>query len=126
MSNKLTAGPDGVPNFLLKKCVCTLVLPLYLLFNKSLKFSIFPSKWKESNIVPVFKSGSKNNVENYRGICIQSAIPKIFDCLVTKQVTWQCKGLICQEQHGFSKNKSTVSNLVSYQLDILQNMEDRV
>lgn len=123
--NKLSSGPDGIPNFLLKKCICTLVSPLHLLFNKSIRSSLFPTKWKESNVVPIFKSGKKDEIINYRSICIQSAIPKIFDCLVTKQIAWQCKGLISQEQHGFTRNKSALSNLAAYQLDILQNMEDR-
>lgn len=125
LPNKLTSGPDGIPNFLLKQCVCTIVPPLHILFNKSLESSTFPDPWKESNIVPLFKSGKKDLIENYRSICIQSAIPKLLDCLIGKQLSWQCKGLLSQEQHGFSQNRSTVTNLVTYQSDILHNMEER-
>ncbi|VEN50967.1 unnamed protein product [Callosobruchus maculatus] len=57
LPNKITAGPDGIPNFLLKKCVCTIVSPLVMLFNSSLQSSTFPDLWKESFVVPVFKSG---------------------------------------------------------------------
>lgn len=83
LPNKLTFGPDGVPNFLMRSCVCTIVLPLDILFNKSLESFVFPDLWKESHIVPIFKSGKRDMVENYRSICIQSAIPKLFDYLIS-------------------------------------------
>lgn len=121
----LTAGPDGIPNFFLKECICTITLPLFILFSGSLRTSVFPDAWKESYVRPVFKSGQKDLIENYRSVSLQSAIPKLFDSLVTGQLSWLCRGLLDEEQHGFSRNRSTVTNLVCYQNDILLNMEGR-
>ena len=39
-----------------------------MIFNKSLTSGIFPTKWKASNLTPVFKSGQNDVVTNYRGI----------------------------------------------------------
>lgn len=102
--NKLTSGPDSVPNSLLKKCIFTLVLPLYLLFNKPLNSSVFASKWKESII---FSQFSRVTIK------------------IILKIAWYWKGLICQEQHEFSMNNTTISNLTTYQLTVYQNMEDR-
>ena len=67
-------GPDGVPNIILRKCKFSLCLPLFQLFKKSLLSGTFPKLWKSSYIVPIFKSGESNKIDNYRGVCNQSAI----------------------------------------------------
>ncbi len=52
-------GPDGVSYRLLKECADSLAIPLCRLFNKSFIDGMFPSKWKISNISPVFKKALK-------------------------------------------------------------------
>nr|CAH7731002.1 unnamed protein product [Callosobruchus chinensis] len=78
---KLSTGPDKIPMYFLKSCIFTLTKPLQLLFNKSLRSGQFPRCWKQSFLRPIFKSGQKDNVENYRAVCIQSEIPKLMDSL---------------------------------------------
>ncbi|XP_044745218.1 uncharacterized protein LOC123307080 [Coccinella septempunctata] len=67
-------GPDGIPSSFLKNCCDLIFEPLFILFNKSLKDGCFPYKWKVSSITPIFKSGNKNLVENYRPISKLCAI----------------------------------------------------
>ncbi|KAJ8949761.1 hypothetical protein NQ317_017998 [Molorchus minor] len=110
--SKLTAGPDGIPNLMLKMCICTLSKPLHILFNISLESGVFPDLWKDSFIVPIYKSGDKSNIKNYRSICNQSSIPKMLDSLVYDQLFWSCKELIINQQHGFIRGRSTVTNLL--------------
>lgn len=43
LKTKFSAGPDGIPSILLKKCVCSLSKPLLHLFNMSLSQGIFPT-----------------------------------------------------------------------------------
>lgn len=108
------SGPDGLPNSLLKSCVEGFLAPLVLLFNKSLQTGHFPSLWKISHIIPIHKSGSKLNVENYRGVAILSAIPKLFEALVYDNLyPWIEEG-ISDTQHGFLKKRSTVTNLAEF------------
>ncbi|KAI5754712.1 hypothetical protein M8J77_010880 [Diaphorina citri] len=116
---KFSSGPDNIPPFILRKCASVLANPLSVIFNRSLSSGIFPEAWKLSFIIPIFKSGDRCNVGNYRGVCIQSAIPKVLDKLVSISLSAACKHFISDEQHGFTAKRSTVTNLLCYQHDII-------
>ena len=47
-----SAGPDGIPGIILKKCADELALPLARLFNKSLEEGCLPQEWKRARVVP--------------------------------------------------------------------------
>jgi hypothetical protein len=51
---------------ILRNCASAFALSLCLLFNKSLASCAFPDRWKLSFVTPVFKSGKRNDVSNYR------------------------------------------------------------
>ena len=55
---------------LLKETADQISPSLTMLFNKSLRLGIFPGDWKLANIVPIFKKGKRDFVENYRPISI--------------------------------------------------------
>jgi hypothetical protein len=101
-------GPNGISPLILKKIVLVVKRPLALLFNFSLLSGVFPCVWKESYVVPLFKSGDKRNISNYRGISILLAIPKLFIELVCDLVTPIIRPSISDEQHGFVGGRSTV------------------
>ena len=61
-------GPDGIPGRILKETAQQIVPSLTLLFNKSLHSAVVPDEWKLANVVPVFKRGIKEHVQNYRPI----------------------------------------------------------
>lgn len=116
---KFSSGPDRIPPFILKKYASSLCRPLALIFNKSLSCGVFPALWKSSFIFPIFKSGNRSNISNYRGVCIQSAVPKVFDYLISQRLSFACKQFIVEQQHGFVAKRSTTTNLLAYQHDIL-------
>jgi hypothetical protein len=99
-------GPDGISPLILKKIVLVSKKPLAVL----LLSGVFPCVWKESYVVPLFMSGDKRNISNYRGISILSAIPKHL---------W-----ISDEHHGFVGGRSRVTSLVEFSKFVLSEMED--
>lgn len=105
-------GPDGVPSSILRLCANELYIPLTRLFNDSLLSGNFPSIWKSSFIIPIFKSGNRCCIENYRGIAKLSAIPKLFEKLVTNRLHHFVKSLVSPYQHGFIKGRSSTTNLL--------------
>ena len=64
MKDNKSPGVDGIPPKLLKEFVEQISTPLAKLYNLSLE-GIVPSEWKEANITPLFKKGSRNKPENY-------------------------------------------------------------
>ena len=107
-------GPDGIAPVFLKNLASELSSPLFNLFNMSLSTGKFPETWKRSFLVPIFKSGSKSNIRNYRGIAILSCIPKLFESIINNKIFQQVKNRITAKQHGFFKGRSTTSNLLEF------------
>ena len=68
---------DGIPPKLLKEIVEQISTPLAKVFNLSLEEGIVPSEWKEANITPLFKMGSRNKPENYRPVSLTSVVCKL-------------------------------------------------
>jgi hypothetical protein len=101
----------------------TIALPL-LFFNRSLSTCVFPDRWKLLHVTPIFKKSRRNNVEDYRGVAILSAIPKRFELLVCRTMYEDLKNLIFVSQHSFRKNRSTVTNLLEYASFVLNSIDE--
>ena len=108
-------GPDGIHPVLLKNCAVALSTPIYLIFCISLRTGSFPSTWKEANVTPIHKGGIATSVENYRPICILSAIAKVFEKVIAVYLKdhLSSTNFIHPAQHGFVKGKSCLTNLLT-------------
>ena len=80
--NNHNNGVDGIPPKLLKEIVEQISTPLAKLFNSLLEEGIVPSEWKEANITPPFKKGSRNKPENYRPVSLTSVVCKLLETLI--------------------------------------------
>jgi hypothetical protein len=77
---------------------------------------VFPSKWKVSNVCPVFKNGDKQNKSNsnYRPIALLSLVSKCLETIVFKRYEFLIeKNLLIENNSGFKRNDSTINLLVS-------------
>lgn len=63
------------------------------------------------------------NVTNYRPITKLSTILNLFELFLTKHLFWHYRNIIIDQQHGFSSGKSTLTNLMIYQNNILEYLE---
>lgn len=111
--NKISS-PDGIPMIFYVRLKDNLSLPLSIIFNKSLSEGSFPDLWKLSFISPIYKSGKKSDVANYRPISIICASSKIFEKLIFRAVFEFVKSSISPCQHGFFNGRSVQTNLVDY------------
>lgn len=116
------AGPDMIPNLVLKALSDVFVTPLNILFNSSLQAGTFPTEWKHSFIVPIFKNGERSSCANYRGISLLSAIPKLFEKLVCVHLESALGSLLNPSQHGFRTGRSTTTNLTIFVDYVLNGM----
>ena len=69
-------GPDGLHPLLLKSCSDNVAYPLYRIFVASLQSGHLPQMWKSSEVVPIFKKGSRYDPLNYRPISLTSVCCK--------------------------------------------------
>jgi len=74
-------------------------------------------------ITPIYKSGDKSNVRNYRPISKLSVIPKLFEAIITKKLTTLLVNYISPTQHGFLPKHSILTNLFTYQTHLLQSYD---
>ena len=66
-----SSGPDGIGPAILRNCALALASPLHHLFNISIRSACIPKQWKIHLIVPIFKSGDKSDISNYRPTVIR-------------------------------------------------------
>ena len=69
-----SAGYDKVSVKLVKDAAGNLFI-----FNSSLELGIFPAIWKIARVAPIFKSGSKNDMGNYRLIFVLSVFSRLLE-----------------------------------------------
>ncbi|MES9884607.1 MAG: reverse transcriptase family protein, partial [Sedimenticola sp.] len=107
-------GPDEVNPQVLKECRMSLVDPLTRIFKMSLDSGILPSDFKKANISPIFKKGSRSSPGNYRPVSVTSIPGKILESIIRDSMVTHLERneLIADEQHGFVKGKSCLTNLL--------------
>ena len=68
MKENKSPGVDGISPNILKETVEQISMPLAHVFNMSLQEGIVPSEWKEANIIPLFKKGSRNKSSSWTSV----------------------------------------------------------
>lgn len=118
-------GPDLIPPVIYKKCAYVLTKPIRLLIEKSVNSGCFPDKLKISYVTPIFKSGNKKDIKNYRSVSVVSTLAKIFEKVVLNRYSDMLNLDLYKSQHGLMKNRSTVSNLLETTSFIASSLEKR-
>ena len=90
--------------------------PLSLIIQKSLmKIPDFSDVWKKSNIVPVYKRGDKQIIDNYRPVYLLPFCGKILEKILFNSMhefLEENMNLVCQHQSGFRSSDSCEYQLV--------------
>ena len=109
----LKYGKSAGPDLLINEFCGALTDKLTLLFNIVLNSGYFPNKWTEGVIVPIHKKGSKNLVDNYRGVTLLSTLGKLFTRLLNNRLSFWADtyGILIEEQYGFRSGRSTVDSI---------------
>ena len=108
------AGPDGVETRVMKACAEEMAPKLQKIFRRSMDEGKVPQQWKEANIVPIHKGGSKAVMGNFRPVALTSAICKVFEKIICVAILHflTTNNLISPQQHGFVKGRSCQTNIM--------------
>ena len=85
ISGKAT-GLDGIPNKALKGSAELIASSLSDLSNFSIGTKTYLDDFKVAKVTPVYKSGDKDDVNNYRPISIIPTIARVFEKLMYNQL----------------------------------------
>ena len=107
-------GPDLIHGKVLKNCANSLALPLQILFRTSYYTCTIPKDWKVAHVVPVYKKGSKNSVENYRPISLTSLIMKVYERIIRADLMKRIENKLDHRQHGFLPRKNCETQLIPF------------
>jgi hypothetical protein len=91
-----------------------IAVPLSHVFNTSLESGVFPEMLKQCRVIPIFKSESHLECDNYRPISLLSSISKILEKIVAEKLLFHLteNDLLYTHQYGFIPKKSAEHNLM--------------
>ena len=108
LSSIIKSAADAVNNSLLLE-YNPLVDSLSLLFNFIFTHEVWPTRWGQGIIFPIFKEGSRLYPGNYRPIALLSVLSKIFGSIIEKRLSdWtEQTHALADEQGGFRRHRGT-------------------
>ena len=117
-------GSDKIHPKIIKETAKELTKPLKLLFQESMRLSIVPKVWKTAHVTLLHKKDSEQNPSNYRPISLTAIIGKVMETIIRNNLMKHMEenNLFSNEQHGFRKGKSCVTQL----LEVLEDWMDKL
>ena len=95
--------------------------------KQSIALSTFPDSWKHATVTPIPKAGDLSLVTNWRPISILPLIEKLMEKLCNKILVdyLELQGILCDEQFGFRKNRSTSLAIFNYVKHLTDNINKK-
>ncbi|CAM5088769.1 unnamed protein product [Natator depressus] len=109
-------GLDALHPRVLKELADVIAEPLSIIFENSWRSGEVPDNWKKANVVPIFKKGKKEDPGNYRTVSLTSVPGKIMEQVLKESILKHLdeRTAIRNSQHGFTKGKSCLTNLIAF------------
>ena len=90
-------------------------VPLSKIYNIPIPTGTRPDKFKNANVIPIFKKGSRLIIANYRPISLLSNVNKIFEKIMYKRIYefLEKHNILYDLQFGFRAKHSTTHALIN-------------
>ena len=123
-NNKKSSGVDTISSYFLKVASLMIIPYLMHLFNVCFNNGLFPEVLKVSKVIPIYKSGDKTKVNNYRPISLLPSLSKVMEKLLVVRLTsfLNASGILYHGQYGFRKKRTTTQAV----LDLVTNLYDNI
>ena len=95
------------------------------IFNDSIKSGVIPRDWRDAIVTPLFKKGSRGETSNYRPVSLTCIICKVLERIVKERMVEHLNKnrLINNSQHGFTKGRSCLTNLLDFFEEVYDNID---
>ena len=119
-------GPDSIHAEIICPIAEYICHPVSELFNQSLAEGVIPADWKEAAVIPIFKGGQRNVVCNYRPVSLTCILCKVMENIIRSHTCeyLTLNKLIAPTQHGFTKGKSCLTNLLSFLDEVTMRLDE--
>lgn len=119
-------GPDQIHAKILFELRNEIVKPLTKLFKLSLDSGVVPQDWRDANVAPLHKKGSREKPENYRPVSLTCIIGKILESIIKDSIVLHLErhNLIRNSQHGFTSGRSCLTNLLDFFEVVTKEIDD--
>ena len=124
--NKSTRS--DLPKIKFLKISVNIISPILTeIFNTFITNGFFPKSLKLAEITPIFKSGSKTDINNWRPISLLSPFSKLFETHINNNLVkfLDKNQVIYQNQFGFRENSSTDLAIINTVNEIINTLENK-
>ena len=113
--NNSSPGFDGIPSILVKRTINLYLKTITLIINQTFYDGVFPKELKIAKVIPIYKSGSTMELNNYRPISVLNIYSKVFERIMYDRLTQFLDkyNILYQNQFGFRQGHSTHHALIS-------------
>jgi exonuclease III len=127
LAPKKSFGWDCISAHTLKQISLQIVEPMSHLVNTSFTVGRFPRNMKLNKVIPTFKKGDKEDLNNWRPIAMTSSVSKIYEKIFLNRLEnhLQVNNYVSPQQHGFQKGKSTLTALYDFVETVYNSLEAR-
>ena len=97
------------------------------IIDKSFTEGVFPEQLKSVRVVPIYKEGSRTDVENYRPISLLASISKVYEKLMHSRIInfLHSNNSLYDMQYGFRSGRSCEHALLKAQHILLESLSKK-
>ena len=115
LSSSTATGPDKVAYSMLKHLPRSGMDFLFHIFNLSRSSHFFPSIWKTSSIIPIYKMGKPlDSPASFRPISLTSCVSELFERIILSRLLFflESDSILSPRQVGFRPGRSTLDQIL--------------
>jgi len=111
MANGKAAGIDKLSIEPIKIGLDILLPHLFALFYNCFKYCSIPNDWHTGLIVPIFKSGDRADIKNYRPITLTCTLRRVYEKCINVHIYNMIDSQLTPNQGGFRKHSSCLDSV---------------
>ena len=114
LKNSKSCGIDNIDTYILKIIKPLIIPALTHIVNLSICTSKFPTSWKYSKVVPLFKKDDPFSPKNYRPVALIPILSKVLERVIFMQIVeyMELNELFHPSHHGYRMGHNTCTALL--------------